>query len=60
MFLGQFNNPLGCRPCWVQSFGIDSSTPALPLSAPLLLSYIFSLLLDWMGLGWDLAGRSAE
>lgn len=56
MFLGQFNNPSGCRLCWVRLFGIDSSAPSLSLSVPLLLSYIFpSLRLDGLrlGLGWE-------
>lgn len=60
MFLGQFDNPLGCRLCWIQSFGIDSSAPSLPLSVPLPLSYIFSLLSShlWknglrLGFGWE-------
>lgn len=44
MFLGQLDNPLGCRLCWVQLFGIDSSAPPLPLYVPLPLSYIFSLI----------------
>lgn len=44
MFLGQLDNPLGCRLCGVQLCGIDS-IPA-PLCPPPSVLYTFSLLIS--------------